>query len=101
MARSQLIHVDRNQTTAISSRIGMAAAGGLDVSEPPDPLPAPTALLPGATANARVSRPSRLIFRLPDGVDSVPLSPEDLLGWEKSSLCSRLLQRSGVAMRMV
>jgi hypothetical protein len=54
--------------------------------KPPDAPPEPSKqaehLAGDETARARTSRPSRLVFRLPEDMDAVPLSIEGLLAWD-------------------
>jgi hypothetical protein len=47
-----------------------------DAARAKDDLP------PGAVAKARIGRPARLVFRLPDDVSSLPLSIDGLLAWD-------------------
>jgi hypothetical protein len=48
----------------------------VDAARPRDDLAA------GGVAKARIGRPARLVFRLPDDVPSLPLTSEDLLAWD-------------------
>lgn len=54
----------------------------LEPSAPPPAKQQEDDLAPGEVARARTARPSRLVFRVPNEVASVPLSIEGLLDWD-------------------